>query len=345
MTLILLEVQSSVVLLNRSIKGQLERSATRFALSHVNQSRQCFYRMSAMKFCFDSSVLAAWAEAESMARESASVVIQSAVRRYITVVKARQMLECIPCNQSYPKIGSRWRIILFRQEEKATTIQKRFRGFLQRRNLGECHNAATQIQALYRRSCCRRDFLVALSSAIKLQSIVRMWSVTVMTTSMRTIGTTYRSAHLEHAATLIQISLRGYICRMRFRASIQAVRGIQAFWRRMFHFVNFRRMLSSAEKLQRWIRSIKRRSVDYLELAKVTEREVHLVEEAILSEMERKANDQLNLLLLKPRRARRTSVCVRRLAKRVKSLSQDYKENKIPKVGQALSPIHEDVQR
>ena len=54
-----------------------------------------------------------------------------------------------------------------------------------------------------------------------------------------------------------------------------------------------------------------------------TERGTHVVEEAILLEMEKNARSQVGLLLVQPKRVRQTSACVRRLAKRVQSLSRD----------------------
>lgn len=83
----------------------------------------------------------------------------------------------------------------------------------------------------------------------------------------------------------------------------------------------------SAVRIQKWTKAMKRRVMERRELALATEREIHFVEKAILLEMERNARDQVGLLLLKTRRVRPTSACVRRLAKRVKSLSEDCKEN------------------
>ena len=312
MNVTLLEVQSSVVLLKRSIRGQLERSATRFALSHVNDSRRSFDRISTLSFHVDSSILAAWSEAESMAKECAAVVIQGAVRRYIAIVHIREMVDKSHGEKINSKIGARWRIILLRQDANATIIQSRFRAFRKRRELSleNFHAAATLLQATYRCHWHRREFFRAQTSAIKLQYHFR------------------ELLSRMSAAALIQASVRGYQCRMHYHSSVESVRVIQSYWRRHVHSIRKSKALASAIRIQKWGKAVKRRLMERKELALATARGVHFVEEAILLEMERKARDQVGLLLLKPRRVRRTSACVRRLAKRVKSLSEDCKENR-----------------
>jgi IQ calmodulin-binding motif len=324
MNVTLLEVQSSVVLLKRSIRGQLERSATRFALSHVNDSRRSFDRISTLSFHVDSSILAAWSEAESMAKECAAVVIQGAVRRYIAIVHIREMVDKSHGQKINSKIGARWRIILLRQDANATVIQSRFRAFRKRHQLSleNFHAAATLLQATYRCHWHRREFFRAQTSAIKLQYHFRALL------SRMSAPPVYTDAGQSVAAALIQASVRGYQCRMHYHSSVESVRVIQSYWRRHVHSTRKRKVLASAIRIQKWSKAVKRRLMERKELALATARGVHFVEEAILLEMERKARDQVGLLLLKPRRVRKTSACVRRLAKRVKSLSEDCKENR-----------------
>jgi hypothetical protein len=315
MNLTLLEVQSSVVLLKRSIRGQLERSATRFALSHVNDSRRSFERMSKTSFHFDSSKLFAWSEAESMAKECAAVVIQGSIRRLIAIVRTREVFGKALCPERESKIGSRWRIILLRQDENATIIQARFRAFQKRQEPKNYRAAAMLLQASYRCHFHTRKFFRTKTAIIKLQYIFRM-------RHSRTIS----AAH-NIAATQIQASVRGYQSRTHYRSAIESVRVIQSYWRQWVDATRKSQELVSAIRIQKWTKAIKRRWMERRELALATERKIRFVERAILLEMERNARDQVGLLLLKTRRVRPTSACVRRLAKRVKSLSQDCKEN------------------
>ncbi|KAI2511124.1 hypothetical protein MHU86_3259 [Fragilaria crotonensis] len=315
MNLTLLEVQSSVVLLKRSIRGQLERSATRFALSHVNDSRRSFERMSNTSFRFDTSTLLAWSEAESMAKECAAVVIQGSIRRFIAIVRTREMVEESLSPKSETKIGSRWRVILLRQDENATIIQARFRAFQKRQELKNYSSAATLLQASYRSHRHARNFFRTKTCIIKMQYLFRMRQ-----------SKTISAAH-NIAAILIQASVRGFQSRTQYRLAVESVRIIQSFWRQCVDSTRKRKELVSAVRIQKWTKAMKRRVMERRELALATEREIHFVEKAILLEMERNARDQVGLLLLKTRRVRPTSACVRRLAKRVKSLSENCKEN------------------
>lgn len=88
MQLTLLMVQSSVVLLQRSVRGQLLRSAARFALSHINASLRSsvigsFGRVSTCSTSGVASIWRAWTEAVLSAEEAACIVIQSAARRML----------------------------------------------------------------------------------------------------------------------------------------------------------------------------------------------------------------------------------------------------------------------
>ena len=100
MEITLLNVESSVVLLQRSVRGQLVRSATRFALNHMNASirssvRPTFVRVSdvdrgqhkASRAALDS----AWAQAQSNVESTAAVVIQTAARRMLASVRTGQL--------------------------------------------------------------------------------------------------------------------------------------------------------------------------------------------------------------------------------------------------------------
>ena len=86
MQITLLMVQSSVVLLQRSVRGQLLRSAARFALSHINASLRSsiidsFARVTNSIDPGIASIWRAWTKAVDSAREAACIVIQSAARR------------------------------------------------------------------------------------------------------------------------------------------------------------------------------------------------------------------------------------------------------------------------
>ena len=88
MQLTLLMVQSSVVLLQRSVRGQLLRSAARFALSHINASLRSpvitsFRRITKNIDPGVAFIWLTWNASVDKAREAASIVIQSALRRWI----------------------------------------------------------------------------------------------------------------------------------------------------------------------------------------------------------------------------------------------------------------------
>jgi len=139
-----------------------------------------------------------------------------------------------------------------------------------------------------------------------------------------------KAAAHESPAILLQAWVRGVQSRTRFSAAFRAVRVIQSFWRRVVGLIRFRRMRASVIKTQKWLKAVKRREMEQVALAKAIEEGTHVLEEAIVSEMERNGRDQVDLLLLKPHRVRRTSACVRRLAKRVESLPREYKEKSTP---------------
>jgi hypothetical protein len=87
MELTLLNVQSSVVLLQRSVRGQLVRSATRFALDNMNTCIRANASTSFGRIVAESNgnkaLCSSWTHAVDMARESACIVIQSAARRFL----------------------------------------------------------------------------------------------------------------------------------------------------------------------------------------------------------------------------------------------------------------------
>ena len=87
MEITLLNVQSSVVLLQRSVRGQLVRSATRFALDNMNACIRANASTSFVRIVAESNgnhaLCSSWTHAVDMARESACIVIQSAVRRFL----------------------------------------------------------------------------------------------------------------------------------------------------------------------------------------------------------------------------------------------------------------------
>jgi myosin heavy subunit len=96
MQLTLLMVQSSVVLLQRSVRGQLLRSAARFALSHINASLRSsvigsFGRVSRRSTSGVASIWRAWTEAVHSAEEAACIVIQSAARRMLASLYSEEL--------------------------------------------------------------------------------------------------------------------------------------------------------------------------------------------------------------------------------------------------------------
>jgi abnormal spindle-like microcephaly-associated protein len=92
----LLMVESSVVLLQRSVRGQLLRSAARFALSHINVSFRSTTLVSFARITndLDPSVVSinrAWSKAVVLAREAACIVMQSALRRMLAILYSTEL--------------------------------------------------------------------------------------------------------------------------------------------------------------------------------------------------------------------------------------------------------------
>ena len=83
-----LEMESSAVILHRCIRGQLVRSASRFALSHMNASMRRaplspIARTSSPTNALTIATFSSWHRAVALAREAAAIVIQAAARRML----------------------------------------------------------------------------------------------------------------------------------------------------------------------------------------------------------------------------------------------------------------------
>ncbi len=116
MQLTLLMVQSSVVLLQRSVRGQLLRSAARFALSHINASLYSsvigsFKRVTTILDRGVGVIWYEWKSAVRAAREAASIVIQSACRRMLA---RRTRNELVAGQPTLPQFVSRNAVSAFK---------------------------------------------------------------------------------------------------------------------------------------------------------------------------------------------------------------------------------------
>ena len=119
-----LEMESSAVILHRCIRGQLVRSASRFALSHMNASMRTaplspIARTSSPTNAQTLATFSSWHRAVAYAREAAAIVIQAAARR--------MLIRSLQRDEVQVSLGFRTRISCQVDEGGAIMIQRLYR--------------------------------------------------------------------------------------------------------------------------------------------------------------------------------------------------------------------------
>jgi hypothetical protein len=265
MELTLWEMRSSVVLLQRSVSGQLGRSAARFALSHMNSSFRSsvlssFARIVAASNHDVISTTLAWNRAVTRARVSASILIQSSVRRMIARNYTRLLFGKSFEFNYWPAEDAKGRTTAI------SVIQKAFRAWkLSRSNL-----AAECIQRMFRWWIAKQRLLKQLNAdrldserlaaAIQLQSISRQigarrklayarYSVTCIARHFRGMSgrrTFHQLKHVQRrlrAVVRLQVMARGCFAIQKLSCARVAAISIQAVWRKRLARRSFQTML------------------------------------------------------------------------------------------------------
>jgi len=173
----LLQLQSSAVLLHRSVKGQLTRSATHFGLSGLNAA---FRDPSLNSFGYVRSVPealrvnTALSQAKGKARNSSAIVIQSAFRRMMV---ATSIQRCDNRVRSFTPIAdSVCGKLSMRKPTLGTKNDDDSLDLSSPRDVGRLRNfAARKIQCFYRcyRNC--KSYEVLVSATVVLQKAMKVW--------------------------------------------------------------------------------------------------------------------------------------------------------------------------
>jgi hypothetical protein len=229
------EVQSSAILLNRCMRGQLVRSTARFALSHMNASFQRSGTVaSAVSFISDegpqyADALLAWDSSVVQAKGAACVVIQSAARRLI----ARSRVERACGRRFCSRLQVDQRLAI-REERSAYRIQRLWRIRISRK----------------------------LCAALKIQSVSRDW---IARRNHSVLLSTLRQELENVSAVTIQQLQRGWICKQLYLQTKWRVVQIQKQWRSAVTQKHFNSSRRAAIYIQRSVR----RCLSKLQLARL----------------------------------------------------------------------------
>ena len=265
MELILLNVQSSVVLLRRSVRGQLVRSATRFALDNLNT---CFRASTSTSFgrivaesCQNEALCSSWTHAVDMARESACVVIQSAVRRTLARNRSRFVYRLNDGSMLSPIITS-----LF-----SWSKQRSPKEFLHHDDT--CLEVA-MLKPITSLRSSPHDITVVMtttnvSSRMMPEACANVLAVLNESECHDGASGTKISAStpskcsdrivLEHAATKIQSTYRGFRSRRRSFSYLPEIIKLQSFIRTQLSHTKFRSAQFNATQIQRYWKEYQRR--------------------------------------------------------------------------------------
>lgn len=198
MELAALEMKSLVVLLQRGVRGQLVRSAVRYALLHMNSAFRPTGAISYDRLAVDQeqglSAVIAWDRAAAQARVVAATVIQSFVRRMIVrnkmyrdfgvVFEASYLIAQMPFEQEQAVLVVQRKFRLWYQRRRlcfVILIQKIARGWIHRMRYhlivskvqSNLADAALQIQTFERRRRCRSSYSQKRRSSILIQRCLR----------------------------------------------------------------------------------------------------------------------------------------------------------------------------
>jgi hypothetical protein len=269
------------------MKGQLVRSAARFALFHMNSSLRAAEVISRARVVSDSnpnaiSTVVAWDRALNWARISASIVIQSAARRTIARKRVRRVFgktfnsnlnmgrkRVKAENAAVIVIQRAFRRCRAKRLESIVLIQRVVRGWLgtqmclelvKARLVKRDNSAATVIQSVCRRQKARTELSAIQQAAIQIQSTWRsrllrarydriIAAIRVIQVERR--AWMHRMSFQRHkiAAFLLQRVWRGFLAKRIFVQQYEAALRIQKVVRWM-HRMNFQRHKIAALALQ-----------------------------------------------------------------------------------------------
>ena len=258
MELTLLNVQSSVVLLQRSVRGQLVRSATRFALDNMNACFRANAFTSFGRIVAESkgneALCLSWTCAVDMARESACVVIQSAGRKmlagkqYSIAFKRKNgsMLSPIPVSFGWP----------FSQNNRRSpkvTVSTTSQGIINRTPVSSPQITRQATNGSSEPMTKLNAIEISMDSTEILQECLIQGSVGGCTTC--------KSCILSHdAAIKIQSTVRGFVRRCQISSYQSAIVKVQSSIRTYIITKQFRTALFSAIQIQKTWRGLHRRS-------------------------------------------------------------------------------------
>ena len=262
MELTLLNVESSVVLLKRGVRGQLVRSATRFALNHLNTSMRssvldAFARLSSEESSSSGDLAEAWVNAESKVHASAAVVIQNAARRMLASTRTMQAKEIsLPNGSLGPLTPNAASSRLWSSSTAATTAQQESAGQPSKMSLisqsratklriiraehtvQKRQKAAGIVQRAFRRYSMQTKFKRTLRAVIMLQRVCRRHTIRRL------------ECCRHQAATQIQRGWRAHVERQREEKSLLSAL-IQRQWRAYRQRHHFKLQRSAAVRIQR----------------------------------------------------------------------------------------------
>ncbi|CAJ1965199.1 unnamed protein product [Cylindrotheca closterium] len=181
MRLAILSMQSSAIILKRCIRGQLVRSAAKFALVHVNSAFHnpvilSFARVVAGNDPGYAPTYVAWRRAVTQAEKSSTIVIQSAVRRFL--VRTRISRKFHVCFDSHMLLDQ---TLIEEEDMSALAIQRAFKGW----------RSLKAYKLLLENHSHKRN-----QAAIHLQRIARGRISRILTSSYRK-----KTAHISRNAT------------------------------------------------------------------------------------------------------------------------------------------------
>ena len=217
----------SVVSIQRLIRGALVRQdlATRNAAA---VTIQCAWVAFYLQMAF-------------VASEAAAVVIQSACRKHLAVLKTRQLkltLQKLQC-------------------DAAVMIQSAWRRYLQRKNATYSH-VVNEVQRVWRGSRSRNDYSRLRISAIMIQSAIRRNHLAIV--AAREVLTASDQPILDgskaKSALILQRNWRAKMGRSNYLSLRQSATRVQALVRQVLLSSRYHNMLSASVKLQTWVRRI-----------------------------------------------------------------------------------------
>jgi hypothetical protein len=260
MELALLKVQSSVVLLRRSNRGHLVRSARRFALTHMASSFRSnalasFIRIVTINDADKISIRSAWEQAVCMAESSACIVIQSAARRMLAMrLSARRWsTKKLTEDSNHLLIHANYEplitAICVNPSNVKGDLLQRFSSNRTSKTLNDV--AAVDIQRVSSGAISRENTLRRLQEKIVvLQSYFRMWRAVLQVKKARLI-------------IKVQTHVRRWLALRTTRRYICSALVVERLWRRTQQRKQITRLHLVASVLQRnvsFISSLRRRT-------------------------------------------------------------------------------------